>query len=194
MHGKALALIGDSFTIAGKAATDAQKTALKASAAATGVLRVTTPGQATAALPFKDKVAQFNLKQVATVLQELRLRRARRRRHHELQPVQRRLQCRRQRQRGGDIQQLVAQAYLEEANRHYGGADITLQSGGGVRISLLGQTTAAQVIQVLPFGNKLFRLDITGTEVKGMLEDGLQAARPQRHDRPLPHRAACALT
>jgi len=44
-----------------------------------------------------------------------------------------------------------------------------------VRIPLLGQTTAAQVIQVLPFGNKLFRLDITGTEVKGMLEDGLQA-------------------
>ena len=172
-------LIGDSFTIAGKAATDAQKTALKASAAATGVLRVTTPSaKATAALqPFKDKVAQFNLKQVATVPQELCSRRV---------PggvgtmnySQSSAACNAEGSvsvRGGDIQQLVAQAYLEEANRHYGGADITLQSGGGVRIPLLGQTTAAQVIQVLPFGNKLFRLDITGTEVKGMLEDGLQA-------------------
>ncbi|MCQ9904871.1 hypothetical protein L6D11_22995, partial [Staphylococcus aureus] len=44
---------------------------------ATGVLRVTTPSaKATAALqPFKDKVAQFNLKQVATVPRELCSRR-----------------------------------------------------------------------------------------------------------------------
>ena len=32
-----------------------------------------------------------------------------------------------------------------------------------------------QVIQVLPFGNMLFRLDVTGAEVKSMLEDGLEA-------------------
>src|SRR5256885_14791384 len=76
---------------------------------------------------------------------------------------------------GGNTRRRGPGPHGEEANRHYGGADITLQSGGGVRIPLLGQTTAAQVIQVLPFGNKLFRLDITGTEVKGMLEDGLQA-------------------
>jgi 5'-nucleotidase len=61
------------------------------------------------------------------------------------------------------------------ANARYGGADITLQSGGGVRVPLQGVTTAAQVISVLPFGNMLFRLDVTGQEVKGMLEDGLQA-------------------
>ena len=36
--------------------------------------------------------------------------------------------------RGGDIQQLVAQAYLEVGNASYGGADISLQSGGGVRV------------------------------------------------------------
>jgi 5'-nucleotidase/UDP-sugar diphosphatase len=77
--------------------------------------------------------------------------------------------------RGGDIQQLVAQAYLEVANTDYGGADITLQSGGGVRIALQGNVTAAQAIQVVPFGNMLFRLDVTGQEVKAMLEDGLQA-------------------
>jgi 5'-nucleotidase / UDP-sugar diphosphatase len=44
-----------------------------------------------------------------------------------------------------------------------------------VRVPLQGTVTAAQAIQVLPFGNMLFRLDVTGQEVKGMLEDGLQA-------------------
>ena len=44
-----------------------------------------------------------------------------------------------------------------------------------MRIPLQGTVSAAQVIQVLPFGNMLFRLDITGQEVKGMLEDGLEA-------------------
>ena len=35
--------------------------------------------------------------------------------------------------------------------------------------------TAANAIQVLPFGNMLYRLNVTGVEVKAMLEDGLEA-------------------
>ena len=76
---------------------------------------------------------------------------------------------------GGDIQQLVAQSYLDVANQDYGGADMTLQSGGGVRIPLKGDVTAANVIEVLPFGNMLWRLEITGAEAKAMIEDGLDA-------------------
>lgn len=172
-------LIGDGFTLGGKAATDAEKAALKASAAATGVLRITTPSTpATTVLqPFKDRVAVFNKTQVAVVPQELCSRRV----PGGVGSVdygRSSAACNAEGSvslRGGDIQQLVAQAYLEVANEKYGGADITLQSGGGVRIPLQGTVTAAQVIQVLPFGNMLFRLDITGTEVKGMLEDGLEA-------------------
>ena len=172
-------LIGDSFTLGGKAATDAEKAAIKASAAATGVLRITTPSApATTALqPFKDRVAVFNKTQVAVVPQELCSRRV----PGGVGSVdysRSSAACNAEGSvslRGGDIQQLVAQAYLEVANEKYGGADITLQSGGGVRIPLQGTVTAAQVIQVLPFGNMLFRLDITGQEVKGMLEDGLEA-------------------
>lgn len=172
-------LIGDNFTIGGKAATDAEKTALKASAAATGFLRVTQPSaSATAALqPFKDKVAVFNQTQAAVVPQELCSRRV----PGGVGSVdygRSSAACTAEGSvslRGGDIQQLVAQAYLEVANAQYGGADISLQSGGGVRIPLQGTVTAAQIIQVLPFGNMLFRLDVTGQEVKGMLEDGLEA-------------------
>lgn len=172
-------LIGDNFTIAGKAATEAEKTAIQASVAATGVLRVTAPATAaTAALqPFKDRVAVFNRTQVAVVPQELCSRRV----PGGVGSVdysRSSAACNAEGSvslRGGDIQQLVAQAYLDVANQKYGGADISLQSGGGVRIPLQGTVTAAQVIQVLPFGNMLFRLDITGQEVKGMLEDGLEA-------------------
>ena len=172
-------LIGDNFTIGGKAATDAEKAALKASAAATGVLRVTTPSSSatTTLQPFKDRVSVFNQTQVAVVPQELCSRRV----PGGVGSVdysRSSAACNAEGSvslRGGDIQQLVAEAYLDVANQKYGGADITLQSGGGVRIPLQGTVTAAQVIQVLPFGNMLFRLDITGQEVKGMLEDGLEA-------------------
>ncbi|WP_051303047.1 bifunctional metallophosphatase/5'-nucleotidase [Comamonas composti] len=172
-------LIGDSFSMGGKPATEAQQAALTSSAAATGFLRITQPSARAESVlsPFKDKVAAFGLTQVAMVPQELCSRRVPGG-PGSINYGQSSAACNAEASvdvRGGDIQQLVAQAYLEEANLHYGGADISLQSGGGVRIPLLGQTTAAQVIQVLPFGNKLFRLDITGQEVKSMLEDGLQA-------------------
>ena len=172
-------LIGDSFTVAGKAPTDAEKKAIDASVAATGFLRVTQPAAAatTALQPFKDRVAVFNKTQTAVVPQELCSRRvpggpgsADYSRSSAACNAEGSVNV-----RGGDIQQLVAQAYLDMAQQQYGGADISLQSGGGVRIPLSGTVTAAQIIQVLPFGNMLFRLDVTGAEVKSMLEDGLHA-------------------
>ncbi|MCD2512169.1 5'-nucleotidase C-terminal domain-containing protein [Acidovorax sp. D4N7] len=172
-------LIGDSFTVAGAAATEDQKASILADVNASGFLRVTAPSAAAAAVlkPFKDKIDVFSRSRVATAPQELCSRRV---------PggagttdySRSSAACNAQGDvnvHGGDIQQLVAQAYLEVANANYGGADITLQSGGGVRVPLSGNVTAANVIEVLPFGNMLFRLDVTGQEVKSMLEDGMQA-------------------
>lgn len=172
-------LIGDNFTIDKKAPTEAEKKAIDASVAAAGFLRVTAPGAAatTALQPFKDRVAVFNKTQTAVVPQELCARRVPGG-EGSVDYGRSSAACNAEGSvslRGGDIQQLVAQAYLEEAHQKYGGADISLQSGGGVRIPLSGTVTAAQVIQVLPFGNMLFRLDVTGAEVKSMLEDGLHA-------------------
>ncbi len=172
-------LIGDNYTVAGQAATDAQRQAIAANVASSGFLRVTAPQAAATAVlqPFKDKVAVFNQTQVAEAPAELCSRRV----PGGVGSVdysRSSAACNTEGSvsaRGGDIQQLVAQAYLEVANTRYGGADITLQSGGGVRVPLQGTVTAAQAIQVLPFGNMLFRLDVTGQEVKGMLEDGLEA-------------------
>ncbi len=169
-------LIGSDFTINKLPPTDAEKKAIDADVAAKGFLRVTQPAAAatTALQPFKDRVAVFNKTNVAVVPKELCFRRVPGNPGSGgSSPT-----CNAEGSvhlRGGDIQQLVAQAYVDEGNARYGGADISLQSGGGVRIALDGTVTAAQVIQVLPFGNMLFRLDVTGAEVKSMLEDGLEA-------------------
>lgn len=172
-------LMGDTFKIGGAAPASADQAALVADAAASGFLRVQAPdAQATAVLqPFKAKVDAFSASLVATVPQELCSRRV------PGGPGSRdygrsSVACNTLGNvslHGGDIQQLVAQAYLEVANANYGGADISLQSGGGVRVPLLGNVTAANVIEVVPFGNMLWRLDVTGAEVKSMLEDGMQA-------------------
>lgn len=172
-------LIGDDFKIAGTAATEAQRTSIISSVNAAGFLRITAPSAQAAAVlkPFTDKVASFNVTKVAYAPQELCSRRVPGG-EGSTDYSRSSVACNTEGSvslRGGDIQQLVAQSYLEVANRQYGGADISLQSGGGVRIPLNGEVTAANAIQVLPFGNMLYRLDVTGTEVKGMLEDGLEA-------------------
>jgi 5'-nucleotidase len=179
-------LIGDEFRVGTSStstppplATPEQKTAILADIAASGFLRMTTPSVAATAVlkPFKDKVDAFTKSEVATVPVELCSRRvpggvgsADYSRSGAACNALGEVSL-----RGGDIQQLVAQAYVDVANAEYGGADISLQSGGGVRVPLNGRVTAANVIEVLPFGNMLFRLDVTGQEVKNMLEDGMQA-------------------
>ncbi len=172
-------LVGDTFTIGGAAPGAADQTAIVTDVAASGFLRVQAPdAQAASVLqPFKAKVDAFSASLVASVPQELCSRRV------PGGPGSRdygrsSVACNTLGNvslHGGDIQQLVAQAYLEVANANYGGADISLQSGGGVRVPLVGNVTAANVIEVVPFGNMLWRLDVTGAEVKSMLEDGMQA-------------------
>ncbi|MEJ3959023.1 5'-nucleotidase C-terminal domain-containing protein [Brachymonas sp. G13] len=176
-------LIGDDY-IVNKAAPDAAMLkAIQDDVKASGFLSVVQPdAKALAVLePFKKLVEVFKAKIVATAPQEICSRRVpggagstdygrSSAECNAIGDVS---------LRGGDIQQLVAQAYLDVANQDYGGADFTLQSGGGVRVPLKGEVTAANVIEVLPFGNMLWRLDITGAEAKSMIEDGLDATFKQ---------------
>lgn len=74
---------------------------------------------------------------------------------------------------GGDTQQLVAQAFLEQG-RSFGGVDIALQNAGGVRIDIAqGDITVGTVYTLLPFRNTLVRLSLTGAEIKQTLEDAI---------------------
>lgn len=74
---------------------------------------------------------------------------------------------------GGDAQQLVALAFLEQG-RTFGGVDIALQNAGGVRIDIpQGSITVGTIYSLLPFRNTLVRLTMTGAEIKQTLEDAI---------------------
>ena len=172
-------LIGDDFAIGGQPASTADLAAINADVAASGFLRVTTPdANAVAVLePYRESVEIYKQTVVASAPVELCSRRVPGG-PGSVDYGRSSAACNAQGSvavRGGDIQQLVAQAYLEVAEAQYGGADFTLQSGGGVRVPLQGQVTAANVIEVLPFDNQLWKLNITGAEARAMVEDGLHA-------------------
>ncbi|WP_445936078.1 bifunctional metallophosphatase/5'-nucleotidase [Pigmentiphaga sp. YJ18] len=177
-------LIGDDFTIGGAAVGAPDREAILADVRASGFLAVVAPDSAAARRlqPFKLRVDAFDKTVVAQAPDELCSRRVpggsptrtagwndygrSNAACNALGDVTR---------RGGDIQQLVAQAFLEIAQQAYGGADLTLQSGGGVRVPLHGDITAGRAIEVVPFGNPMYRLEVTATEIRNLLEDGIEA-------------------
>src|SRR5690606_11784124 len=76
---------------------------------------------------------------------------------------------------GGDVQQLVAQAMLEQGKSYFD-AQISLQNAGGVRTDIPpGDLTVDDVYSMLPFRNGLVQVNATGSELKAVLEDALDA-------------------
>ena len=75
---------------------------------------------------------------------------------------------------GGDVQQIVAEAFVQEGKAYFN-ADISIQNGGGVRADLSrGKITIQDVYTVLPFKNSLIQLNATGAEITAALEDALE--------------------
>lgn len=76
---------------------------------------------------------------------------------------------------GGDMQQLVALALLEQGRRYFD-AEIAIQNGGGVRIDLpRGDISVEDVYTLLPFRSGVVELRATGAEIKAALEGALDA-------------------
>jgi 5'-nucleotidase / UDP-sugar diphosphatase len=74
---------------------------------------------------------------------------------------------------GGHVQSLAAEAFLAQARR-FGGADIALQNGGGVRNGLAqGAFTVGDAYLALPYKNQLVRLKMTGRELRQVLEEAV---------------------
>ena len=129
-------LMGSAYKIGGAAVSPADQAAIAADIKASGFLYPQEPDAGALAVlqPFKAKVDTFSASQVAKVPQELCSRRvpggparattagpAWTATRWQRQPARRRHPA------------AGAQAYLEVGNASYGGADISLQSGGGVR-------------------------------------------------------------
>ena len=167
-------LIGSTL---GKLAGDALAAA-RADLASQPALRVTEPDAAASAVlaDYASQVKAFGAEPVAVAQQNLCLRRV---------PGTRRDPSRSKLDgcnldphviaHGGDVQQLVAEAFLRQGQR-FGGADLSLQNGGGVRVDLAaGTVTVGHIYTVLPFKNTLVALTLTGAEVRATLEDAMQS-------------------
>jgi 5'-nucleotidase len=67
---------------------------------------------------------------------------------------------------------LIADAILEKTCPD--NTQLAIINGGGIRASIpAGDVTVGRVLEVLPFGNTISRLDLTGAQVKQALENGV---------------------
>lgn len=88
---------------------------------------------------------------------------------------------------GGDIQQIIAEAFLQQGKSFFN-ADISFQNGGGVREDIpTGNVTVGKIYSILPFKNVLVRLNVTGTEVKSILEDAMDGVVIQNNTGSYPY-------
>ena len=75
--------------------------------------------------------------------------------------------------RGGDIPNIVAQAFLFQSKN----ADVAIQNAGGVRIDLFqGDITIGDAYTLLPFANTLVDLTMTGAEIRQVLNEAVNYA------------------
>ncbi|AOZ94699.1 multifunctional 2',3'-cyclic-nucleotide 2'-phosphodiesterase/5'-nucleotidase/3'-nucleotidase [Paenibacillus crassostreae] len=71
----------------------------------------------------------------------------------------------------------IADAMLYKANL-IKNADIALMNGGGIRGPIdLGEITMGELRTVMPYGNTLYLLDVTGQEIIAGLENGISGAK-----------------
>lgn len=74
---------------------------------------------------------------------------------------------------GSDISNIVALAFKEQSIE----ADIAIQNGGGVRIDIpAGDITIGDAYTLLPFANTLYNLQMTGAQIRQVLEESLDFA------------------
>lgn len=78
---------------------------------------------------------------------------------------------------GSIATRFVAETMLAQMANAKKKLDFTIQNSGGVRANIVpGEVTFNDAYTFLPFGNTLYQLEITGEEVKTMLEQALQYA------------------
>lgn len=172
-------LLGDTFKVGSANASEADAAAYRSQLNAAGVFRITPPSTAAVAVlsPYKAAKEALGTQVAGRSTDNLCLRRVpgskRDTSRSSLGDV-----CNQDATviaQGGDIQQLVAEAFLEQGQR-FGGADISLQNAGGVRIDIAsGDITVGKVYTLLPFKNTLYRLVLTGAQVKSAIEDGVDS-------------------
>ncbi len=68
---------------------------------------------------------------------------------------------------------------ITDAMRLVSGAAIALQNGGGIRASIdAGPITLGEILQVLPFGNEVATVELTGQQIRAILQRSISQPRP----------------
>ena len=76
---------------------------------------------------------------------------------------------------------VITDAVLENTD-----ADIVIQNGGGIRADIdAGEVTLGDVLNVLPFGNLISTLDLTGADVLAALENGVSRVEVDADGNPM---------
>ena len=76
---------------------------------------------------------------------------------------------------GSLIAPIVSEGMLWKANDVGLDADMAFQNAGGVRIDIpQGDLTVGTAYELLPFGNTMVALDLTGAEIRAALENGVE--------------------
>ncbi|TBR45028.1 NAD nucleotidase [Marinomonas agarivorans] len=74
---------------------------------------------------------------------------------------------------GADISNIVAKAFRDMSKT----SDIAIQNGGGVRVDIAeGNLTIGDAYTLLPFANTIVELDMTGKEIRQVLEEAFDYA------------------
>jgi 5'-nucleotidase len=79
--------------------------------------------------------------------------------------------------------------FIADAFRHATGADVALINGGSIRaddVLPAGDLTVRDVLSILPFGNNLAVVDVTGDVLRQALEHGLSLTAPGAEPGPFP--------
>ncbi len=150
--------------------TGATRDAVLAAVAANPNLSVVTPDPAAQAIldVFDEQVAELEQVVIANVTEDLCLERIPNQGRSSITGCQALTA-----QHGGDIQMLVAEAFRTRSFE----SDIAIQNAGGVRIDVpVGPFTIADAYTVLPFANTLVNLDLSGAELKSVIEEGTENA------------------
>jgi 5'-nucleotidase len=89
---------------------------------------------------------------------------------------------------GSQIGQIVADGMLWKAKSVGLNVSFALQNAGGVRIDIpKGEVTIGEVYELLPFGNTLVALELSGKKIKEMLEQVISRAIFTRNYGSFPH-------
>uniref|UniRef100_A0A832I509 Multifunctional 2',3'-cyclic-nucleotide 2'-phosphodiesterase/5'-nucleotidase/3'-nucleotidase n=1 Tax=Eiseniibacteriota bacterium TaxID=2212470 RepID=A0A832I509_UNCEI len=68
--------------------------------------------------------------------------------------------------------------FVADAMRAAAGADVAFQNSGGLRADLAaGEVTRGDLYEVMPFDNTLVTMELTGAEIRRVLEEGLASGR-----------------